>query len=243
MPTVLALDPVMRQVGWCPGCRCAAASASKNGAVRDRRRWPLAENRAALADLKRPMDRPLPHDRNGLKFIVLDMDTRSARPMVIRKGTAWNGHFLTATCYHPTSCFNQFGNGLERSAPCGDGNVHSATPGRMCSILSRPIMPSATHALLPCTTPLCDPCDPNAPARRRRVFLHQSRLPPPMQCSKERSRIADPTGRRPSLTKVKRIYEDIEYQAQSWDKPRPGDRQDRMHPAAVPQKVGFIDHQ
>ena len=52
-------------------------------------------------------------------------------------------------------------------------------------------------------------------------------------------RLTRPVGR-PSLTKVKRIYEDIEYQAQSWDKPRRVIAKIEWHPGELFPKVGFI---
>ena len=86
------------------------------------RRWPWPENRAALADLNGQwIDRF--HDRNGLKYIVLDMDSSVSPTHGDQEGAAWNGHF-DCTCYHPNFLFNQFGM-LERCA-LRNGNVHSA---------------------------------------------------------------------------------------------------------------------
>ena len=77
---------------------------------------------AALADLNgQCIDRF--HDRNGLKFIVLDMDSSVSPAHGDREGSAWNGHF-DCTCYPPNFLFNQFGM-LERCA-LRHGNVHSA---------------------------------------------------------------------------------------------------------------------
>lgn len=82
----------------------------------------LPENRAALADLNGTwIDRF--HDRNGLKYIVLDVDSSVSPTHRDQEGAAWNGHF-GCTCYHPNFMFNQFGM-LERCA-LRDGNVHSA---------------------------------------------------------------------------------------------------------------------
>jgi len=63
------------------------------------------------------------HDRNGLKYIVLDMDSSVSPTHGDQEGSAWNGHF-DCTCYHPNFLFNQFGM-LERCA-LRHGNVHSA---------------------------------------------------------------------------------------------------------------------
>jgi hypothetical protein len=45
---------------------------------------------------------------------------------------------------------------------------------------------------------------------------------------------------RPSLTKVKRFYEDFEYQAASWDKPRRVIAKIEWHPGELFPRVGFI---
>ena len=67
----------------------------------------LAENWAALADLNgRWIDRFHGHiDRNGLKYIVLDMDSSVSPTHGDQEGSAWNGHF-DCTCYHPNFLFN-----------------------------------------------------------------------------------------------------------------------------------------
>ena len=116
----------------------------------------LSENRAALADLNGQwIDRF--HDRNGLKYIVLDMDSSVSPTHGDQEGTAWNGHF-DRTCYHPNFLFNQFGM-LERCA-LRHGNVHSADGWRMSSTPSLPGTLSATLvAVLPGGRCLRDPRD------------------------------------------------------------------------------------
>src|SRR3546814_19753757 len=72
---LLALDPVMRQVVGGRAVEAQAASASQMGRF-ETETLALAAHRAALADLNGQwIDRV--HDRNGLKYIVLDMDRRS----------------------------------------------------------------------------------------------------------------------------------------------------------------------
>ena len=69
----LALDPVMRQVVGGRVVDAQAASATQMGRLKAET-LALPENREALADLNGQwIDRF--HDRNGLKFIVLDMDS------------------------------------------------------------------------------------------------------------------------------------------------------------------------
>ena len=77
---------------------------------------------SALADLNGQwIDRF--HDCNGLKYIVLDMDSSVSPTYGDQEGSAWNGHF-DCNCYHPNFLFNLFGM-LERCA-LRNGNVHSA---------------------------------------------------------------------------------------------------------------------
>ena len=117
----LALDPVMRQVVGGRAVDAQAASASQMGRF-ETEALALAENRAALADLNGQwIDRF--HNRNGLKYIVPDMDSSVSPPHGNQELSAWNGHF-DCTCYHPNFLFNQSGM-LERCA-LRNGNVHSA---------------------------------------------------------------------------------------------------------------------
>ncbi|AMY69046.1 transposase IS4 family protein [Frigidibacter mobilis] len=135
----LALDPVMRQVVGGRAVEAQAASASQMGRF-ETETLALAANRAALADLNGQwIDRF--HDRNGLKYIVLDMDSSVSPTHGDQEGAAWNGHF-DCTCYHPIFLFNQFGM-LERCA-LRNGNVHSADGWRMSLIPSLPDMLAAT---------------------------------------------------------------------------------------------------
>jgi hypothetical protein len=102
----LALDPVMRQVVGGRAVEAQAASASRTGRF-ETETLALAENREALADLSGQwIDRF--HDRSGLKYIVLDMDSSVSPTHGDQEGSAWNGHF-DCTCYHPNFLFNQFG--------------------------------------------------------------------------------------------------------------------------------------
>jgi hypothetical protein len=69
----LALDPVMRQIVGGRAVDARAASASQMGRF-ETETLASPENRAALADLNGQwIDRF--HDRHGLKYIVLDMDS------------------------------------------------------------------------------------------------------------------------------------------------------------------------
>ena len=124
----LALDPVMRQVVGGRAVDAQAASASQMGRF-ETETMALVENREALADLNGQwIDRF--HDRNGLKFIVLDMDSSVSPTHGDQEGSAWNGHF-DCTCYHPNFLFNQFGM-LERCA-LRHGTSTAPTAGRRYS--------------------------------------------------------------------------------------------------------------
>jgi hypothetical protein len=93
----LALDPVMRQVVGGRAVDAQAASASQMGRF-ETETLALAGNWAALADLNGQwIDRF--HDRNGLKYIVLDMDSSVSPTHGDQEGSAWNGHF-DCSCDH-----------------------------------------------------------------------------------------------------------------------------------------------
>ncbi len=109
----LARNPVMRQVVGGRAVDARAASASQMGRL-ETDTLALPGNQAALADLNGQwIDRF--HECNGLKYIVLDMDSSVSPPHGDQEGAAWNGHF-DCNCYHPLFLFNQFGM-LERRAP------------------------------------------------------------------------------------------------------------------------------
>lgn len=231
----LALDPVMRQVVGGRAVEAQAASASQMGRF-ETETLALAANRAALADLNGQwIDRF--HDRNGLKYIVLDMDSSVSPTHGDQEGAAWNGHF-DCTCYHPIFLFNQFGM-LERCA-LRNGNVHSADGWRdvLDPVIARYagrdlggrfFRADAAYAIPPIYMRLEE-------AR----FFYAIRLPAnAVLREKIAHRLTRPVGR-PSLTKVKRFFEDFEYQAASWDKPRRVIAKIEWHPGELFPKVGFI---
>jgi hypothetical protein len=116
----LAQDLVMRQVVGGRAVDAQAASASQMGRFET---GTLASpaNREALAYLSGQWIDRL-YDPNGLKYIVLDMDSSVSPTHGDQEGAAWSGHF-DCTSYQ-NFLFNQFGM-LERRA-LRNGNVHSA---------------------------------------------------------------------------------------------------------------------
>jgi hypothetical protein len=211
----LALDPVMRQVVGGRAVEAQAASASQMGRF-ETETLALAANRAALADLNGQwIDRF--HDRNGLKYIVLDMDSSVSPTHGDQEGAAWNGHF-DCTCYHPIFLFNQFGM-LERCA-LRNGNVHSADGWRVIAryagrdLGGRFFRADAAYAI---------------PA----IYM---RLEEARHLAREDRASAD--GPWDGLRWVKRFFEDFEYQAASWDKPRRVIAKIEWHPGEL--FVGFI---
>src|SRR6056297_1243122 len=230
----LARDPVMRQVVGGRAVDGQAASTSQMGRF-ETDTLALADNRAALTDLNGQwIDRF--HDRSGLKFIVLDMDSSVSQTHGDQEGSAWNGHF-DCTCYHPNFLFNQFGM-LERCA-LRNGNVHSADGWRevldpvIARYAERDIMrffrADAAYAL------------PDLYKRLEEAsYFYAIRLPA-NNVLKEKiaHRMTRPVGR-PSQTKIKRFYEDFEYQAASWDKPRRVIAKIEWHPGELFPRVVFI---
>ena len=196
----------------------------------------LPENREAMADLNGQWINRF-HDCNGLKYIVLDMDSSVSPTHGDQEGSAWNGHF-DCTCYHPNFLFNQFGM-LERCA-LRNGNVHSADGWRDVldpviaryagrNLGGRFFRADAAYAI------------PAIYARLEETgYFYTIRLPSnAVLKEKIAHRLTRPVGR-PSLTKVKRFYEDFEYQAASWDKPRRVIAKIEWHPGELFPKVGFI---
>ena len=231
----LALDPVMRQVVGGRAVDGQAASASQMGRF-ETETLAQPENHAALADLSGQwIDRF--HDRNGLKYIVLDMDSSVSPTHGEQEGTTWNGHF-GCTCYHPLFLFNQFGM-LERCA-LRHGNVHSADGWRdvldpvIARYASRDIggrffRADAAYAM---------------PAIYGRLeeagYFYAIRLPANAVLRDHIAhRLTRPVGR-PSLTRVKRFHEDFSYKAQSWDKERRVIAKIEWHPGELFPRVGFV---
>jgi hypothetical protein len=230
----LALDPVMRQVVGGRAVDAQAASASQMGRF-ETETLALPENRAALADLNGTwIDRF--HDRKGLKYIVLDMDSSVSPTHGDQEGTAWNGHF-DCTCYHPNFLFNQFGM-LERCA-LRHGNVHSADGWR--DVLDPVIARYAKRDLMRFFRADAAYAIPAIYARLEETgYFYAIRLPANSVLKEKIShRLTRPVGR-PSQTKIKRFYEDFEYQTQSWDEPRRVIAKIEWHPGELFPRVGFI---
>ena len=230
----LALDPVMRQVVGGRAVDAQAASASQMGRF-ETETLAMPENRAALADLSGQwIDRF--HDRKGLKYIVLDMDSSVSPTHGDQEGSAWNGHF-DCTCYHPNFLFNQFGM-LERCA-LRHGNVHSADGWR--DVLDPVIARYAKRDLMRFFRADAAYAIPVIYARLEETgYFYAIRLPANSVLKEKIShRLTRPVGR-PSQTKIKRFHEDFEYQAQSWDEPRRVIAKIEWHPGELFPRVGFI---
>ena len=231
----LAFDPVMRQVVGGRAVDAQAASATQMGRF-ETGTLAMTENREALADLNGQwIDRF--HDRNGLPYIVLDMDSSVSPTHGDQEGTAWNGHF-DCTCYHPNFLFNQFGM-LERCA-LRNGNVHSADGWQ--DVLD-PVIARYAGRELGGRFFRADAAYAN-PAIYGRLeeadYFYAIRVPTnAVLREKIAHRMTRPVGR-PSPTKVKRLYEDFEYQAQSWERPRRVIAKIEWHPGELFPKVGFI---
>jgi hypothetical protein len=230
----LSLDPVMRQIVGGRAVDAQAASASQMGRF-ETETLALPENREALADLNGQwIDRF--HDRNGLKYIVLDMDSSVSPTHGDQEGSAWNGHF-DCTCYHPNFLFNQFGM-LERCA-LRNSNVHSADGWR--DVLDPVIARYAKRDLMRFFRADAAYASPAIYARLEEAgYFYAIRLPAnAVLREKIAHRLTRPVGR-PSLTKVKRFYEGFHYQAQSWEDERRVIAKIEWHPGELFPRVGFI---
>ncbi|PWK55127.1 DDE family transposase [Silicimonas algicola] len=126
-----------------------------------------------------------------------------------QEGTAWNGHF-DCTCYHPLFVFNQFGM-LERCA-LRHGNVHSADGWQD---VPDPVIARCAKCDLMRFFP-ADAAYASPAIYARLEAVGYAILLPANAVLREKivHRLTRPVGR-PSLTKVKRFFEDFHYQAQS----------------------------
>ena len=230
----LALDPVMRQVVGGRAVDAQAASASQMGRF-ETETLPTPENRAALADLNDQwIDRF--NERKGLKYITLDMDSSVSPTHGEQEGTAWNGHF-DCKCYHPLFVFNQFGM-LERCV-LRHGNVHSADGWQ--DVLDPVIARYAGRDILRFFRADAAYASPAIYLRLEEAgYFYAIRLPANTVLRDRISHRLTRSVGRPSQTKVKRFYEDFEYQAPSWDKPRWVIAKIEWHPGELFPRVGFI---
>ena len=177
------------------------------------------------------------HDRSELKFIVLDMDSAgTARPMTIRKGPPGTG-ICERICYHPNFLFNQFS--VRERCALRNGNAHSADGWR--DALDPVIARYATRDILRFFRADAAYAIPAIYARLEEAgYYYAIRLPAnAVRKDKIAHRLTRPVGR-PSLTKVKRFFEDFQYPAQSWDKERRVIAKIEWHPGELFPRVGFI---
>ena len=231
----LALDPVMRQIAGGRAVDAQAASASQMGRF-ETITLAMPENREALADLNGQwIDRF--HDRNGLKYIVLDMDSSVSPTHGDQEGAAWNGHF-DCTCYHPNFLFNQFGM-LERCA-LRNGNVHSADGWKdvLDPVIARYAGRNLGGRFFRADAAYAIPALYERLEKAGYFYAIRLKKNAVLQGCIAR-RLTRPVGR-PSKTKVKRFYEEFQYQAASWGKERRVIAKIEWHPGELFPKVGFI---
>ncbi len=230
----LARDPVMRQIigGWALDGQ--AASSSQMGRF-ETEVLATAHNRQALADMSGQWIDTV-HNRQGLNYITLDMDSSVSPTHGAQEGTAWNGHF-GCNCYHPLFIFNQFGH-LERCA-LRNGNVHSADDWK--ALLTPVIERYAQRDIMrffrgdaafaiPELYETLETAGYSYAIRLKKNAVLEDKIS---------HRLTRPVGR-PSKTKVKRFYEAFEYQAASWSKPRQVVAKIEWHPGELFPRLGFI---
>jgi hypothetical protein len=176
------------------------------------------------------------HDRNGLKYIVLDMDSSVSPTHGDQEGAAWNRH-LDCTGYHPICLFNQFGL-LERCA-LRHGNVHRADGWR--DILDPVIARYSKRDILRFFRADAAKEMPVIYERLEEArYYYAIRLPANTVLREKTAHRLTRLGGRPSQTKVKRFFEDFQYQAASWSKERRVIAKIEWHPAELFPRVGFI---
>jgi hypothetical protein len=153
-----------------------------------------------------------------------------------QEGSAWNGHF-DCTCYHPNFLFNHFG--MPERCALRHGNVHSAEGWK--DVLDPVIARYAERDIMKFFRADAAYATPDLYERLEEAdYFYAIRLPAnAVLKDKIAHRLTRPVGR-PSKTRVKRFYEDFQYQAQSWDKPRRVIAKIEWHPGELFPRVGFI---
>ena len=229
----LCNDPAMRHVVREPANQGKAASTSQMGrfetAVLTR-----CENLRGLMELSgRWIDRV--STRRPAGKLILDLDSSVSPTHGHQEGSVFNGHF-GCTCYHPLFCFNQHGD-LER-ALLRKGNVHTAEDWN--SVLE-PVMARYRNRAIPKF--FRGDAGFAAPEIYRLLesegYGYAIRLKGnPILERKIEHLLHRPMGRENTVPDVR--YQDFEYQAASWSKPRRVVAKvtwfaDRLFPA-----VGFI---
>ena len=230
----LARDPVMRQIIGGRAVDAQAASSSQMGRF-ETEVLATTYNRDALADMPGQWIDAV-HDRQGLSYITLDMDSSVSPTHGAQEGTAWNGHF-GCNCYHPLFIFNQFGH-LERCA-LRNGNVHSADDWK--ALLTPVINRYAQRDIMRFFRGDAAFAIPELyEALESAGYSYAIRLKKNAVLEEKIShRLTRPVGR-PSKTKVKRFYEAFEYQAASWSKSREVVAKIEWHPGELFPRLGFI---
>lgn len=195
----------------------------------------LPENREALADLNGQWSDRF-HDRNGLKYIVLDMDSSvshdSWRPGGRGLERAFRLHLLSP---EPSVQSVQH---VERCA-LRNGNVHSAHGLR--GVLDPVIARYAERDMMWFFRAYAAYATPALYGRLEEAdYFYAIGIPAnAVLHEKIAHQLNRPVGR-PSNTKAKRLYGDFQYQARSWDKPRGVIAKIEWHPGELFPRVGFI---
>ena len=152
-----------------------------------------------------------------------------------QEGTAYNGHF-GSLCYHPSFCFNQFGDC--EGAMLRPGNVHSADGWRK---LLEPITARYEHADVRRSF-RADAAFTSPEVHEyleERGFLHAIRLPAnEVLYPRIDFLLTRPVGRPPKRPII--FYHDFRYQAGSWDHPRGVVAKVEWHSGELFPRVGFI---
>lgn len=229
----LALDPVMRQIVGGRAVDQKAASASQMGRF-ETEVLTTPDNLATLPDMPGHWIDRL-QEAVPPKWITLDMDSSVSPTHGEQEGTAWNGHF-GCSCYHPLFLFNQHGQ-LER-CKLRPGNVHSADGWEdvlkpvMARYAKRDILrlfrADAAFAL-PALYATLEAEDYSYAIRLPTNAVLQQRIA---------NLLKRPVGRPPNH--VRRLYDEFDYKAGSWDMPRRVIAKVEWHPGELFPRVGFL---
>jgi len=227
------VDPSMRYVMGGRAREKQAASTSQMGRfetivlTQPKNLWALMELPGVWVDVVR--------QRKPVRQIVLDLDSSVSETYGEQEGSAYNGYF-GCECYHPLFCFNQFGD-VER-ALLREGNVASADD--WLSVLDPVVARYRDEDIRRFFRGDAAFARPEVyEYLEAEDYLYAIRLPANDLLQREiEPLLTRPVGRPPNEPVV--WYDDFEYQAASWDKPRRVVAKIDHHKGELFPRVGFI---
>jgi hypothetical protein len=229
----LAIDPAMRLVVSRRASDKRAAARNTVGRF-ETEILSAHDNQAGLAALNATwVSTAMSHTKT--QRLILDLDSSESPVHGQQEGAKYNGHY-GSVCYHPLFCFNQFGDC--EGALLREGNVSSADSWRelLAPIVKRYVK-SGLRKQFRGDAGFARP--EIYEYLEEHVFLYAIRLP----SNAVLERLMEPHLERPEAPEPRApvvSYQDLLYQAGTWDRPRRVVSKIEWHAGELLPRVGFI---